>query len=53
MVLTSEMSKLIEAKSKRKNQYLQKAYDNKIWDESRPNDKITGREMRLEINRAL
>lgn len=52
-LLTSEQEKFVEAKKKRKNAYLQKAFENKIWNEERPADMATAFEIRAMINRAL
>ena len=52
-LLTSEQEKFVEAKKKRKNNYLQKAFDHKIWNEERPADKATASEIRIMLNRAL
>lgn len=52
-LLTSEQEKFVEAKKKRKNAYLQKAFDKKIWNEERPSDMATASEIRIMLNRAL
>lgn len=52
-LLTSEQEKFVEAKKKRKNNYLQKAFDAKIWNEERPDDTADAHEIRIMINRAL
>ena len=52
-LLTSEQEKFIEAKKKRKNIYLQKSFEHKIWNEERPADKATASEIRIMLNRAL
>ena len=52
-LLTSEQEKFVEAKKKRKNAYLQKAFEKKIWNEERPANMATAFEIRAMINRAL
>lgn len=52
-LLTSEQEKFVEAKKKRKNAYLQKAFEKKIWNEERPSDMATASEIRIMLNRAL
>ena len=52
-LLTSEQEKFVEAKKKRKNAYLQKAFEKKIWNEERPADMATAFEIRVMLNRAL
>lgn len=52
-LLTSEQEKFVEAKKKRKNAYLQKAFDKKLWNEERPANMATAFEIRAMINRAL
>ena len=52
-LLTSEQEKFVEAKKKRKNAYLQKAFEKKIWNEERPSDMATASEIRIMFNRAL
>ena len=52
-LLTSEQEKFIEAKKRRKNAYLQKAYEKKIWNEERPKDLVTEAEIRIMLNRAI
>lgn len=42
-----------EIKKARKNNYLQKAFDAKIWNEERPDDTAVAHEIRIMINRAL
>lgn len=51
--MSDEHQKFAEAKKKRKNAYLQKAYEKKIWNEERPADAATAFEIRVMINRAL
>ncbi len=52
-LLTDEHEKFAEAKKRRKNAYLQKAFEQKIWNEERPADVVSGTETRIMINRAL
>lgn len=52
-LLTTEQEKFVEAKKKRKNAYLQKAFEKKIWNEERPSDMATASEIRIMLNRAL
>nr|DAV49564.1 MAG TPA: Cysteine protease [Bacteriophage sp.] len=52
-LLTTEQEKFIEARKKRANKYLQLAFDKKIWNEERPADTATAREIRIMLNRAL
>ena len=52
-LLTTEQEKFVEAKKKRKNAYLQKAFDKKLWNEERPANMATAFEIRAMINRAL
>lgn len=52
-LLTSEHQKFVEAKQRRKNAYLQKAFEAKIWNEERAADAVTGYEARVMINTAL
>ncbi len=51
--MTDEHEKFAEAKKRRKNAYLQKAFEQKIWNEERPADVVSGTETRIMINRAL
>ena len=53
MLLDADNARLQELKSRRKNIYLQKAYEKKIWNEERPADMATAFEIRVMINRAL
>ena len=53
MLLDAENAKLQELKSRRKNIYLQKAFEKKIWNEERSADMATAFEIRVMINRAL
>lgn len=53
MLLDAENARLQELKSRRKNIYLQKAFEKKIWNEERPADMATAFEIRAMINRAL
>ena len=52
-LLSDEHQKFADAKKKRKNAYLQKAYEKKIWNEERPADAATAFEIRVMLNRAL
>lgn len=52
-LLTSEQEKFIEARKKRKNAYLQKAFEAKVWNEERAAETATAREIRIMLNRAL
>ena len=51
--MSDEHQKFADAKKKRKNAYLQKAYEKKIWNEERPADAATAFEIRVMLNRAL
>ena len=51
--MSDEHQKFADAKKKRKNTYLQKAFEKKIWNEERPADMATAFEIRAMINRAL
>lgn len=53
MLLDADNARLQELKSRRKNIYLQKAFEKKIWNEERPADMATAFEIRAMINRAL
>ncbi len=53
MLLDADNARLQELKSRRKNIYLQKAYEKKIWNEERPADIATAFEIRVMLNRAL
>ncbi len=53
MLLDAENAKLQELKSRRKNIYLQKAFEKKIWNEERSADAATAFAIRVMINRAL
>lgn len=53
MLLDADNAKLQELKSRRKNIYLQKAFEKKIWNEERPADMANATEIRLMLNRAL
>lgn len=52
-IYTDDIEKMKEAKKKRKNIFLQKAFEKKIWNEERPADAVTGAEVRIMMNRAL
>lgn len=52
-LLTSEHQKFVEAKQRRKNSYLQKAFEAKIWNEERTADTANAREICIMLNRAL
>lgn len=51
--MSDEHQKFADAKKKRKNAYLQKAFDKKIWNEERLADAATAFEIRVMLNRAL
>ena len=51
--MSDEHQKFADAKKKRKNTYLQKAFEKKIWNEERPYDLATAFEIRTMLNRAL
>lgn len=53
MLLTEEHDKIAKARQKRKNTYLQKAFEAKIWNEERAAETATAREIRIMLNRAL
>lgn len=53
MLLDADNARLQELKSRRKNIYLQKAFEKKIWNEERPADMATAFEIRVMINRTL
>lgn len=53
MLLDADNARLQELKSRRKNIYLQKAFEKKIWNEERPADPATAFEIRIMLNRAL
>lgn len=53
MLLDADNAKLQELKSRRKNIYLQKAFEKRIWNEERPADMATAFEIRVMLNRAL
>lgn len=53
MLLDADNARLQELKSRRKNIYLQKAYEKKIWNEECPADMATAFEIRVMLNRAL
>lgn len=52
-LLSDEHQKFADAKKKRKNTYLQKAFEKKIWNEECPADMATAFEIRAILNRAL
>ena len=52
-LLPEEKKYMIEAKKKRRTALLQKAFDYKLWDESRPNDKATDMEIVKIVHRAM
>lgn len=52
-LLPEEKKYIIEAKKKRRTALLQKAFEYKLWDESRPNDKATDMEIVKIIHRAM
>lgn len=49
----SNSEKLTQLRKKRKNEYLQKAFEKKIWNEERAEDMASETEIRIIINRAL
>lgn len=53
MLLDADNARLQELKSRRKNIYLQKAFEKKIWNEERSTDMATAFEIRVMLNRAL
>lgn len=52
-ILDKDNERLRNLKKQRKNIYLQKAFEKKIWNEERPADMATAFEIRAMINRAL
>ena len=51
--MTDEQEAFLQAKKKRKNEYLQKAFDAKVWNEERPLAIASALEILIMVNRAL